>query len=237
MGLPGTIPIAIVASGTGGSSSTTTFTFGAVGSGSLNLLPSGNYQLQIVSATGVTLGFYAVTSWSPMVRQPGAYDVGTPPTFGAATTCTLATSPGTTGTSITWNLVQNAVFTQQGLMSYPSDANGYPLNQAGGMTMTGGSVTLGTAGTPSQLSAASVPCKMVVISPSVASGASSGVTVTVGSSSAGVTAGQGLYILTTYSGSAVQTQPPPVTLQVSDLSQVWVKSTLANDVIGFVYFV
>lgn len=225
MGLPGTIPIAIVASGTGGSSSTTTFTFGAVGSGSLNLLPSGNYQLQIVSATGVTLGFYAVTSWSPMVRQPGAYDVGTPPTFGAATTCTLATSPGTTGTSITWNLVQNAVFTQQGLMSYPSDANGYPLNQAGGMTMTGGSVTLGTAGT------------LVVISPSVASGASSGVTVTVGSSSAGVTAGQGLYILTTYSGSAVQTQPPPVTLQVSDLSQVWVKSSLANDVIGFVYFV
>ena len=203
----------------------------------MSLAPNASYQLQIVSATGVTVGFYAVIGWSPMVRQPGAWDVGTPPANGPATTCTLATSPGTTGTAITWNLIQNATFTQQGLMSYPSDANGYPLNQCGGMTMTGGSVTLGTAGTPSQLSAASVPCKMVIISPSVASGATSGVTVIVGSSSAGVTAGQGLYILTTYSGSAVQTQPPPVILQVSDLSQIWVKSTLANDTIGFLYFV
>ena len=237
MGLPGTIPIAIVASGTVATSATTTFTFSTVGSGSLNLLPGATYQLQIVSNTGgLTNGFYAVTGWSPMIRGPGAWDVGAPPANGPATTCTLATSPGTSGTAITWNLIQNAPFTQQGLMSYPTDATGYILNQCGGMTMTGGSVTLGTAGTPSQLSAASIPCKMVIISPSVASGASSGVTVTVGSSSAGVNAGQGIYILTTYSGSAVQTQPPPVTLQVSDLSQIWVKSTLANDVIGFVYF-
>ena len=39
MGLPGTIPIAIVASGTAATSATTTFTFSTVGSGSLNLLP------------------------------------------------------------------------------------------------------------------------------------------------------------------------------------------------------
>jgi hypothetical protein len=88
-----------------------------------------------------------------------------------------------------------------------------------------------------QLSTSSIPCKQVIVAPSTASGASASVTLVVGTSSAGVLGGQGISLLTTYSSGAIHTQPAPAVMQVSDVSQIWVKSSLANDTIGFEYFV
>lgn len=220
------IPISVVAAGTVATSSGATFTFSTLGSGSLALVNSGSYQLQIVSGTGVTAGFYPLLSWSPMQKGPGGYNVGTAPTYGAATTCVLASSPGTSGTGITWNLVQNANVIPGGMLTYPTDNNGYCLTQMGGMTLGSGSVTCTSTASAYQLSAASVPCKMVMISPSVTAAS----IVTVGASTS-VAGGSGIYLQTTSS-----TQPPAAVLQVSDLSQVWVNSTHAADVIGYVYF-
>jgi len=102
------------------------------------------------------------------------------------------------------------------------DANGYSVGVQGGLTPTCGQTTCTSANTPYQLSATSVPCKMVTISPSPTGSAA----IYVGTSAAGLNASpvQGVFI-----PAGVQ----PITIQVADVSLLWVRSASAADSVGW----
>ena len=107
----------------------------------------------------------------------------------------------------------------------PMDSNGYVVSVTGGLTATAGQCTTTSANTPYQLSATSVPCKGVMISPS----ATGTVAIYIGTSSAGLSA-------TPIVGIYLAANTPPQYYQVSDVSLLWVRSASAGDSVGWLAF-
>lgn len=102
------------------------------------------------------------------------------------------------------------------------DAHGYQVGVEGGLMPTAGQVTCASASQAYQLSAVSVPCKQVTISPSPTGTAP----IYVGTSQAGLLA-------TPVQGIFIPAGTQPITLQVADLSLLWVRSTVNGDSVGF----
>lgn len=129
-----------IAGGTNASSSGTAFTFGTVDVGSTAVTIDNTYSVVIMSATGVTTGVYAINSAS------------------LPTSVTLGSSPGTTGTAISWFVTKTALASRTYLTQLVGAYNGLaytgvlgntsnPIYALGHTARTAGAIIHSTADT------------------------------------------------------------------------------------------
>jgi hypothetical protein len=176
----------------------------------------------VTSLAQSVAGSYNVLPTNPVTFSGGAGTGCTATITWSAPTLGLATSPGTSAANVVWVLLQAYQIVPPGFASILVDNNGYQLDQQGGLTMFCGQVTTSSSGVGFCLTSSStiksIPCKYVQISPAAHN-------CTLGTS--------GLQSL-----SYLATAPLFVTLQVSDVSQVWVAAGAsgAGDVVGWAAF-
>lgn len=167
----------------------------------------------VTSLALATAGNYSVLPANPVMFTGGnGQNLLANLTF-TLTGANLQTSPGASGTAVTWNLIQAYPTAPQAMANVMVDNNGYFLGQTGGLTMYAGSVNM--TGSAMRLVTSSTPCKFVIISPAAHN------------LSIGNAASQPLLYLST--------APMFVTIPVSDVAQIYVSGT-ASDLVGFCWF-